>query len=111
MEKISKILSQFQKENHYTYQKTADVLHMSKSSIYAYTNCLQNPTMKSLRKLADALNITVTSLLEDTTEIEKEKKFLIALRKEKETYDFLLEKPEDKILKIKKFVVENDNEF
>ena len=105
MEKISKILMQFQKDNHYTYQKTAEVLHMSKSSIYAYINHMRNPTMKSIRKLAESLNITVTSLLEDTIEVEKEKNFLNALRKEKDTYDFLLEQPEDKILQIKNRIV------
>ena len=105
MTKISKILKQFQKENHYTYQKTADVLHMSKSSIYAYTHSLRNPTMKSIQKLASALNISVASLLDETNESEKEKNFLEKLRIDKVTYDFLLEKPEEKIQNIKRILL------
>lgn len=97
MEKISSLLKQYQKENHYTYQKMANVLKMSKSTVYAYTNSLRNPTMKSIQNIASALDLSVSGLLDETMVSEQEITFLKHLRSRKKLYQFLLEKPNEKI--------------
>lgn len=111
MKKISSILKQYQVEHNYTYQKVADALKMSKSSIYAYIHELRNPTMKSIEKLAYSLGKTVSELIDDSFPNEKERNFIELLRKKKNLYHFLLENSEEKIKNIECQMKKNNNEF
>ncbi len=106
MKKVSEALKNYQRENHYTYQKTADSLHMSKSTIYAYIHNKRNPSMNSIRKIAKSLNTSPFYLIDDTKENELEQKFLKELRKNKKVYNFFLQNFQKIILKIEQNLLE-----
>lgn len=95
--KVNEILKQYQKENNFTYQKTAEKLNMSKSTIYAYVNNLRKPSLESIHRLAKSLNIAPADLIEEALN-PLEEKLLKELRKNKEIYQKLLTNP-SKILK------------
>lgn len=90
--KVSEALKKYQKENNYTYQKTAETLHMSKSTIYAYMNNLRNPSMESIRKLSKAFKICPVDLLDDMLN-PLEEQLLKELRKNRKIYQKVLQNP------------------
>jgi len=91
--KVSEILKKYQKDNHYTYQKTAETLKMSKSTIYAYANNLRNPSMESIKKLAKSLKIRPDELIDDFLN-PLEENLLRILRANKKVYNQVLKNPD-----------------
>jgi len=109
MTKVSKILQEYKKEHRYTYAQVAQSLKLCKSTIYAYMNELRNPTMKSLIKIAAALNINVSCLIDSSELDNQELALLNNLRKEPIVYQFLLEHSEIEIQNLKKRLQKNAN--
>lgn len=110
MKKVSDCLKKYQTDNHFTYKKTAESLHMSKSTIYAYIHNLRNPTMKSIKKLAVSLNMNPIYLIDDFDNNALEEEFLKELRKNTYLYQNLMENPITSIKRIEK-ILKKDNEL
>lgn len=104
MKKVSKILKKYQQENQYTYQKTAETLNMSKSTVYAYIHNTRNPSVKSVQKLAKSLKISPLSLLDEFGENTLEEQFLKELKKHQALYHTLMKSPKEYIQKIEQFI-------
>lgn len=107
MKQLSEILKTYQQENHYTYQKMANQLEISKSSIYAYIHEYRNPTIISFQKISKFLEKPMELFLDNSKESEKEGEFLKALCNHTKLYQYLLENPEEKIMEIEKLKKDN----
>lgn len=102
MKKVSEILKKYQRENHYTYQKLADHLKMSKSTVYAYIKETRNPSIKSIETIANYLNLPIEMFFEKKKSNQSELEFLRLLHQKPEIYQFLLKNPENSLIWLEK---------
>ncbi|MBQ3834971.1 MAG: helix-turn-helix transcriptional regulator [Elusimicrobia bacterium] len=96
-------LKKIMKEKKITQQELADKIGVYQTMVSHWLRGIKNPTLTSLKKIADALEISVSCLIgEETNENNKEKIVLLKNKIEE------LEK-QNKDLQIKVLKLENDN--
>lgn len=63
MIEIGKKIAELRKERHWTQEKLADKLHMSKQIISLYESGKRRPSYESLEELADLFNVDMSTFL------------------------------------------------
>lgn len=109
MKKVSQALNNYLTIHHFTYDQGAKNLKLSKSTLYAYAKEKRNPTLKSLSKIANALNVNLSTLLDVSLIEEQELNFLNYLREEPLIHKLLMNLPKEKIQELKKCLLQNNN--
>ena len=100
--KVSEELKLYQQENNYSNEELANLLNVSKSSIYSYLKGTRKPSLKILKRIANLLKVNPMYFLNVEKKDISELTFLENLRLEPEVYDFLLSNGKEEIERIKK---------